>query len=332
MSTHLKKGQSLKSFCEALLQYDHFLLTCHVNPEGDAIGSVLAVDSLLRRLGKKTKVVCADSFPKRLSCLSSERWHVLRDLPESDRKFGAILTADCPMLDRLGDVAQLTQPETAIFNLDHHVSNIFFGKYNYVVPTASATGEVVLDLFDHFRIALTREEAANIYVAISTDTGSFRYGNTSIKTHQIACRLIETGIDIEKINEAIYATYSLNKLNLYSRLFRRVKTALDGQVAWVVLKQEDLSRSGANFEDTEGFIDILRLIREVKVAFFVIELPGRKNVKVSFRSKGAHDVNQVATALNGGGHKKAAACILQKTSTKRAEKIVLEQLIKDFRR
>jgi phosphoesterase RecJ-like protein len=331
VSVHLQKGHLLKKFCEALQQHDHFLLTCHVNPEGDAIGSVLAAESLLRRLGKKTKVVCADAFPKRLSCLSSERWHQLKDLSEAEQKWDAVLTADCPTLDRLGDVNKLIHEGTAVFNLDHHVSNVCFGRYNYIVPTAAATGEVVLDLFDYFKIPLTKEDATNIYVAISTDTGSFRYGNTPIKSHQIACRLIETGIDIEKINEAIYATYSLNKLNLYSRLFRRVRTALDGQVAWVDLRQEDLSRSGADFEDTEGFVDILRLIREVKVAFFVIELPGHKNVKVSFRSKGSHDVNKVATSLGGGGHKKAAACIL-KTSARKAETMVLEQLVKEFRK
>ncbi|MFA7000890.1 MAG: bifunctional oligoribonuclease/PAP phosphatase NrnA [Candidatus Omnitrophota bacterium] len=320
---------ALKEFCQALRRYDRFLLTCHVHPEGDAIGTVLAMDSLLRRLGKKTAVVCQDSFPNRLSCLSSKRWNCLEDLPAERRNFDAVVLADCPNTDRLGEVRNLIKPDMTIFNLDHHVSNSGFGHYNYVVPTASATGEVLLDLFGYFRLPVTREEATNIYVAVSTDTGSFRYGNASVKTHQVASRLIRTGIDIEKINEALYATYSLNKLNLYSRLLGRVRTALNGQVAWVILRQEDLRRSGAIYEDTEGFIDMLRLIREVVVAFVVIELPGGKKVKVSFRSKGSHDVNRLAVRFGGGGHKKAAACVLE-VPAGTAQRRVLEQLAREF--
>jgi phosphoesterase RecJ-like protein len=322
----MKKSNTLKEFCAALQSCDDFLLTCHANPEGDAIGSILALDSLLRKLGKKTTIVCQDRFPRRLSCLSSARWKTLEDLAAGENtRFRGVVLADCANPDRLGEVQKLIGSEAVIFNVDHHISNTYFGHFNYVIPTAAATGEVVLDLFRYFTVPLDKEDATNIYVAISTDTGSFRYGNTSAQSHRHICDLIERGIDIEAINEALYATYSLNKLKLYSRLLARVRTALGGQVAWVVLKRRDLSRCGADDEDMEGFVDMLRLVHEVKIAFVIIELRNHGGLKVSFRSKGAYDVNQIALDFNGGGHKKAAACVL-KTSVKKAEKMVLERL------
>ncbi len=323
------KNHSLKIFCQALRKYDRYLLSCHVHPEGDAVGSILAMDSLLRRLGKKTRVVCQDPFPDRLACLPSERWNQPDSLDKNPFDFQAVILADCPVLERLGGVKDFLKRNTVIFNIDHHISNTFYGDFNYVLPHGAATGEAVLNLFKYFRLPVSREEATDIYVAVATDTGSFRYGNTSIRSHRIAAQLIRTGINVDRINEALYSTYSLNKLNLYSRLFRRVKTAFNGQVAWLTVKREDLRRSGAHYEDTEGLIDVLKLIREVKIVFFVSELPGEEGVKVSFRSKGAYDVNKVAMSFNGGGHKKAAACVLN-VSVRKAERMVLERLGKEI--
>ena len=333
MPAVLKKKRTPKNplpeFCRALKSLDHFLLACHVSPEGDAIGSILAMDSLLRRLGKKTAVVSEDDFPKRLFCLSSKRWKQMHEL-KSGHSFQALVVADCPTLERIGKVKNLLKADTVIFNIDHHISNVHFGHHNYVRPEAAASGEVVFDIFKHFKMAINQDEATNLYVALSTDTGSFKYGNTTVHSHLMAAELIRTGIDIEKINEQIYATYSLNKINLYSRLFARVKTAENGRVAWVTMKREDLERSGASYEDTEGFIDFLKCLREVKVAFFISELAGATELRVSFRSKDSYDVNRIATFFNGGGHKKASGCTFKKISLEEAEKIILKRLRREF--
>lgn len=306
-----KKNTSLAAFCRALKKHDHFLVSCHVTPEGDAIGSLFAMESLLRRLGKKTTVVCEDPFPKRLAFLSSKRWNRAEDIRKPAFSFQALVTTDCPTLDRIGKVRSLLTPETVIFNIDHHVSNHFFGNYNYVRPEASATGEVVFDIFKHLRLPLTKWEAENIYTAIVTDTGSFKYSNTSEHCHKIAAELIRTGIPVEKINDAIYSTYSLRKIQLYSRLLSRVKTSAHGQIAWAGLKRSDLKHSGATYEDAEGFIDFLKYLKEVKIAFFMTELENNGRIRVSFRSKGNYDVNRIATFLGGGGHRKASGCILR---------------------
>ena len=325
------RNTSLREFCKGLKNHNRFLLACHVFPEGDAIGSILAVDSLLRRLGKKTVVVSNDEFPKRLTCLSSKRWTHIDKLKQSPHYFDALVVTDSPNLERIGKVQGLLTPKTVIFNIDHHISNVYFGDYNYVKPSAAASGEVVMDLFRELKLRLNRDEATNLYVALSTDTGSFRYGNTTIHSHRMAAELIGAGVNIDRINEELYATYSLNKINLYSILLSRVKTDLNGKLAWAILRRQDLKKAEATYEDTEGFIDFLKYLKEVKIAFFISESENHGEVKVSFRSKGNHDVNKIATIFGGGGHKKASGCSFQGTA-EQAEKSILSHLYKEFRR
>ncbi len=323
----MSKNNSLVKLCQSLKKADNFLLASHVNPEGDAVASVLALESLLRRLGKKTLIVCEDPFPERLGCLPSKRWNQVKDILPLGRKFDALVVADCPTLERIGSVQKLLTPKTKIFNIDHHISNKCFGHHNYIQPTASACGEVIYDIFNWFKLKINQEEATALYVSISTDTGSFKYSNTTVKSHKIASELIQTGIDIEKINDALYATYSLEKIQLYSLLLAKVQTTSDETVAWVGLTRSDLKRTSATYEDTEGFIDFLKYIKEVQFAFFMSEMDGSQNgeVRVSFRSKGDYDVAQVAAHFGGGGHKKAAGCTIQGT-LEEATKRILEQI------
>ena len=318
-----KKNASLSTICQTLKKMDNFLLASHVNPEGDAVASVLALDSMLRRLGKKTMIACEDVFPERLGCLPDKRWNQAKNVP-AGRKFNALVVADCPTLERIGAVNLLLSPETKIFNIDHHISNTLFGHYNYIQPSASACGEVIYDMLKQFRLKINKEEATALYVSISTDTGSFKYSNTTVKSHQIASDLIKTGIDIEKINDALYATYSLEKIHLYSLLLGRIKTSEDGTIAWVSLTKNDLKQTGATYEDTEGFIDFLKYIKEVQFSFFMSEMDGisQGQVRVSFRSKGKYDVAQVAAQFGGGGHKKAAGCTIHGTLEQATDQIL----------
>lgn len=323
MNKAKRHGTPLKAFCEALKKQDNFLLASHVNPEGDAMGSLIAVESLLRRMGKKTTLVCEDAFPERLSCLPhKDRWRMLDEVKAKPRSFDALVVTDCPTLERIGKVKELIQPKAVIFNIDHHVSNVYFGRYNCVHPEAAASGEVVYKIFKQFKIPLTKEEATALYVSLSTDTGSFKYSNTGVESHLMAADLIRKGIDIDQINEELYATYSLNKIQLYSRLLAKVQTAFGGRIAWVAMTQEDLKTCGAAYEDAEGFIDFLKYLKEVKIAFFLSEMIKNSEVKVSFRSKGSYDVNQIATVFGGGGHRKASGCTLALDLSEAVQKIL----------
>jgi bifunctional oligoribonuclease and PAP phosphatase NrnA len=327
----VKSKDGLKALTAALVRYDRFLLSCHVIPEGDAIGSMLAMQSLLRKLGKKTTLVCQDSFPERLSCLSDKGWQEVRHL-KARPEFEAMVLTDCPTLPRIGTVNTLLRPSTVIFNIDHHISNSRFGHYNYIRPEAAATAEVVYDIYEALKIPISKEDAKNLYVGLATDTGSFKYSNTTARSHEVAARLIAAGINIEKINDDLHGTYSLSTMRLYSRLLARVRTAGDGSIGWVGMRREDLKETGATHEDAEGFIDFLRYIKPVKVAFFMSELGTGKNdkaIRVSFRAKGPYDVNKVATVFNGGGHKKAAGCTIH-APMKDAERRIVQALRKEF--
>ena len=284
---------------------------------------LLAMDSLLRRLGKKSLIVCEDPFPERLSVLPSRRWHQVKEV-RNDGRFDALLVTDCPTLERIGKTTELTRPDMSIFNIDHHHTNRRFGHYNYVQPKAAACGEVVYDIFKYFRLPIKKEEAVALYVSINTDTGSFKYSNTTVKTHQITAELIQKGLDVEKINDNLYATYSLHKMKLYSRLMAKVQTDHYGDIAWVGMTRQDLHESGASYEDTEGFIDFLKYIREVKFAFFLSETNEPHAIRVSFRSKGRYDVSKIATHFDGGGHQKASGCMIQGTLDEAAQKILAE--------
>jgi len=334
MTTVMKTKQNkvdhpIAEFCKGLESKSHFILASHVNPEGDAVACVLAMESLLKRLGKKTIIVCEDPFPKRLGCLDSKRWNQVKDI-KLDPKYDALIIADCPTLERIGTTRQLINSDTTIFNIDHHVTNLRFGTFNYVQPKASACGEVVYEFFKYFKLPLTKEEAAALYVSISTDTGSFKYSNTTVGSHLIAAELIKTGIDIEAINEDLYATYSISQMKLYSRLMGRVQIDFNGQVAWVGMRRDDLRDSGATYEDAEGFIDFLKYMHEVKFAFFILETEAPNQIRVSLRAKGHRDVSKIAIHFGGGGHSKASGCIIQGTLEK-ASQLLLAEIKKELK-
>jgi bifunctional oligoribonuclease and PAP phosphatase NrnA len=320
-----KISQSVETFCEGLKLGNRFLLASHVTPEGDAVGSVLAMDSLLRRLGKQTKIVCQDVIPERLSWLSNGRWNVVPDVSASEQ-FDCLVVADCPKIERIGTVGDLITPKTKIFNIDHHVSNTKFGHFNYVLPNAGACGEVIVDIFKELGVKINVEEATALYVSINTDTGSFKYSNTTMKSHEIVSQLIQIGIDIETINDQLYATYSLEKVRLYSILLGRIKTTSDGIIAWAGLTREDLKKTGGTYEDAEGFIDFLKYMKEVQFSFFLTEMDGehRGKIRVSLRSRGQYDVAHVAVHFGGGGHRKAAGCEIKGTIEEVAQKILNE--------
>lgn len=317
------KKNSLEDFCRALKKRKNFLLVSHVHPEGDAVACLYAIESLLRRLGKKTLIACEDPFPERLSVLDKTRWRQAKDV-KTKPVFDAVLVADCPGLDRIGSVTGLITPAMQVFNIDHHYTNVLFGDYNYVKAGASSCGEVIYEMFKHLKMALGPEEAKAIYVAIATDTGSFKYSNTTVRAHRIAAELIQGGLDVEAVNEEIYATYSLHKMKLYSRLLGKVQSAHGGDVVWVGMTRGDLAESGASYEDTEGFIDFLRYVKKVKIAFFMSENQKPGKIRVSLRSKGVYDVSKVAARFGGGGHRKASGCTMTGPLSEAVDRLLCE--------
>jgi phosphoesterase RecJ-like protein len=303
-------------------RFDSFLITSHINPEGDSIGSQLALASLLKQLGKKLVILNESPVPHMLRFIHGSD-AIARELP-ADFNFQAVLVVDCPDMTRIGNISQYISHDKVVFNIDHHISNENFGKYNWVDRNVSSVGEMIFELFKAFNLKINYEEALAMYVAIMTDTGSFRYTNTSAKTHGVTAELIETGIQPYDIYGKIYETVTLEDINLLAESLQTLKLTKDGKVAWLWVTKEMLKKTKASLEGTEGIINFARSIDGVEIAILFRETGSEERIKVSFRSKGNVDVNKLASFFEGGGHVTASGCTVF-GSMEAVEKKVLEK-------
>ncbi|NQT75342.1 MAG: bifunctional oligoribonuclease/PAP phosphatase NrnA [Candidatus Omnitrophica bacterium] len=290
----------------AIKKFNKFLISSHINPEGDAIGCQLALVSLLRRLGKKAVMLNESPVPHVLQFMKGTE-NVLKEIP-ADFNFQAAVILDCPDLSRVGRVSEYITPDKVVINIDHHISNENFGKHNWVDRNISSTGEMIYDLFKAFKLKIEYDEALAMYVAIMTDTGSFRYTNTTSRTHRIAAELIDKGVDPYEAFGRIYETSSLQDINLLGEALQTLKLTDDGKVAWLWVTKEMLKKTKASLEGTEGIINFARSIEGVEIAMLFRETGTEGRIKVSFRSKGKVDVNKLAAFFGGGGHVTASGC------------------------
>jgi len=290
----------------AIKKFNKFLISSHINPEGDAIGCQLALVSLLRRLGKKAVMLNESPVPHVLQFMKGTE-NVLKEIP-ADFNFQAAVILDCPDLSRVGRVSEYITPDKVVINIDHHISNENFGKHNWVDQNISSTGEMIYDLFKAFKLKIEYDEALAMYVAIMTDTGSFRYTNTTSKTHRIAAELVDKGVDPYEAFGRIYETSSLQDINLLGEALQTLKLTDDGKVAWLWVTKEMLKKTKASLEGTEGIINFARSIEGVEIAMLFRETGTEGRIKVSFRSKGKVDVNKLAAFFGGGGHVTASGC------------------------
>jgi len=291
---------------KAIKRFNRFLISSHVNPEGDAIGGQIALASLLRRLGKEVVIVNESPVPHILQFMKGTE-DILKEMPRGFN-FQAAIVMDCPDLTRIGKVSEYIREDSVIINIDHHISNERFGRYNWSEADTSSTGEMVCELFKAFRLRIGYDEALALYVAIMTDTGSFKYTNTSSRTHRIAAGLVEAGVEPYEIFSRIYETNSLQDTNLLGESLQTLKLTDDGKVAWLWVTKEMLKKTKASLEGTEGIINFARSIEGVEIAILFRETGTDDRIKVSFRSKGRADVNKLAAFFGGGGHITASGC------------------------
>jgi len=313
---------SVRTIKQAIKRFNKFLITSHINPEGDAIGSQAAMACLLRKLGKKFVMLDDSPVPKLLRFMRGTEG-ISKEMPHNFN-YQAVIIMDSPDLARIGRVNDYIKKDSVIINIDHHISNVNFGKYNWVEPDYSSTGEMVYDLFKAFKVKIGMDEAVALYAAIMTDTGSFRYSNTSSKTHRITAELIDIGVKPYEMHSRIYETSSIQDTNLLGEALQTMKITDDGKIAWLWVTKEMLKKTNASLEGTEGIINFGRSIGGVEIAVLFRETGTKDRVKVSFRSKGAVDVNKLAGYFGGGGHPTASGCsVLGKIEE--VEKKVLEK-------
>jgi len=310
-------------------KYKQFLISSHKNMEGDAIGSMLAMAELLKQVGKKAILLPPENMPDTYKFLpGSSKIKISSSAKDMDYDVACLL--DCTDIERIGSVKGcicLTKP---ILNIDHHVSNTYFGSINWVEPDMSCSSEQVYHLFKKMGISINKRAALYIYIGILTDTGSFRYSNTTADTHRIIAELMQHGIDAVDIYRKIYEGVPRSSLSLLASALATLATAKNGEIAWVHVSKAMLSKHKAGIEDTQDFVNFPRSLKGVKIALAFRE--ARKGlVKVSLRSNEGVDVNRLAKEFNGGGHRLASGCVLKGTISE-AEKIVVtsaKRLLKD---
>lgn len=295
---------------EAIKKYKRFLITAHVNLEGDSLGSQLAVKELVEGLGKEAFILDADEVPDHYKFLPRTN-EVSNDIAKKT-DFDAALILDCPTLKRIGKVRRVLTKDKFIINIDHHISNEKFGDVNWVDPNASSAGEMVYRLFKEMKRPLTKEIALSLYIAILTDTGSFNYDNTSSITHEIAGELLGYGLEPASVSENVYERRSLSDIKLLGLVLASLEVNKKGNVAFAEITTKMLRATGADISKAEGLVNYARSIEGVKVAILFREEPkDNQKVHVSFRSKGDIDVNKIASNFGGGGHVRAAGCIVE---------------------
>lgn len=282
----------------SLLESRDWIVALHANPDGDTIGSALGMREILSQLGRKSVLVCADPIPPHYAFLKGAEQ--IQQEPPSETGWG-LICVDCSDMDRLGETKSALEGLRPRINIDHHVSNRLYGDVNFVEP-AAATGELVAKLFESLSLDLVPAAEA-LYIAISTDTGSFRYSNTTSDTHRIAARLLDCGVDPGRINTYTADSMPLSTLRLQTMALSRIEVR--GEAAYTMITRKMLEECGAQDYETDGIVERIRALKGIEVAFLLRETP-RGLVKASFRSKGKVDVNRLASSFGGGGHLRAA--------------------------
>lgn len=302
------------SIITQLCQNNRFIISSHLNPDCDALGSELALAYHLRSLGKDVTILNTDAVPEMYQFLDPQ--HLIHTF--SEKKHAPVLArAEAVIVvdvsggwQRLGRVgAALAQLKVVSLCIDHHPNGDPFCQISLVEPGVSATGELIFHLINAMGGTITAPIAKALYAAILTDSGSFRFSNTGPNTHRIIARLLESGVNPAEIYSRLYEQLPLSRVQLKGYVLQNIQLAGQGQIAWVSLSLETLQTFGVASSELDGFSGMPMQIAGVRMAVFLVELP-RERVKISLRSDGSVPVNRLAALFDGGGHLPAAGAIV----------------------
>lgn len=296
-------------------------IVSHVSPDGDNLGSILAMGIALRKLGKEVNIIKTDEIPSDYHFLPQVE--TIMDYDGQDIEL--LIVLDCSDIDRLGDLKNLVSKSKNTLNIDHHISNTAFADYNIVDSKAAATGEIVYMFLNKMGIEIDEEIATCIYTAISTDTGSFMYESVTDSTHEIIADLLRKGIDKNNIVLNLYQSRSMERTNLFIDCLSTFKIYHEDKIATVKVTQDMLKDNNAQMEDTEGIISFVKDTKGVEVACILKEHKDG-TIKISLRSKEYVDVAKICSEFNGGGHIRAAGCSI-KENIEKAENLMVQKLI-----
>jgi phosphoesterase RecJ-like protein len=307
MSSPQTTASDLTAVADAIRDHDRFVITTHENPDGDALGSLLASKLALEQLGKDTVMVLHGDSPLPNEYGFMQLGGLQRRWPD-DVSERVLLAVDCANESRIADPEVLGRVPLSI-DVDHHHDNSRFGRINLIVADASSTAEVLRDLFSELNVRLTPEIAEALYIALVTDTGRFQYTNTTPKALRLAAELVEAGADVHRVFQGVYESVQFAKLKLLARALERAKVFEGGRIVVSYLLRTDFAEVGAAEPYSEGIIDFLRAVEGADMAALIREPPreGGPTRRVSLRASiDELDVSAIARKSGGGGHRQAA--------------------------
>ncbi|MBU0671929.1 MAG: bifunctional oligoribonuclease/PAP phosphatase NrnA [Candidatus Margulisbacteria bacterium] len=306
---------------KALKNARNALIVSHVDPDGDSIGSMNAMGLVLAQMGLAVDQYSQDGVPKIYRFLPGS--DSVKNKVEQNKKYDLLIAVDASDIKRLGDKLSVKDIAKLIINIDHHPDNTQYGDINYA-QKSSSTAELVYKLLKNLKIKIDKPVAENLYVALITDTGNYRYENTSVGTFIMAEDMLKAGVDTHAITTRIYDTKSIASIRIQAAALSTLEVSPDRKAAWVVVTQEMMEKVGAKGDDIVGLVDQIRSIDGIEVAILFRE-DGSK-VKVNLRSKSKINVSEIARRFDGGGHFRAAGAILSDDIVTAKKKVVAEVL------
>ncbi|HVH50568.1 MAG TPA: bifunctional oligoribonuclease/PAP phosphatase NrnA [Gaiellaceae bacterium] len=298
----------IAAVADALRADDRFVVTTHENPDGDALGSLLATTVALRALGKDVVMFLGGITPLPREYAFMHLEGLARELPD-DVEERTLIAVDCAKVDRIGPDPEIVDRARRVINIDHHHDNSRFGDVDLIVADASSTGEVLRDVFRALDIALTPQIAEPLYIALVTDTGRFQYANTTPKALRLAAELVEAGADVHAVFQQVYESVEFAKLKLLARALERARVLEGGRIVVSNLLRTDFAEVRAAGSYSEGIIDYLRAVEGAELAVLIREPPANEepSKRISLRaSVDELDVSAIARLFGGGGHRQAA--------------------------
>jgi phosphoesterase RecJ-like protein len=298
----------LREVAEAVRSHDRFLITTHENPDGDSLGSILAMKLALEQLGKDVVMYLSGETPLPQEYAFMRLDGIRRSLPD-DAAERVVFALDCANARRIGPDPSMLERAPLVIDIDHHHDNTRFGNINVIVASASSTGEVLRDLFDVMEIHVTPDIAEALYIALVTDTGRFQYANTTPKTLRVAAELVEAGANVHRVFQTVYENVAFAKLKLLARALEHARVYEGGRMIVSHLERSDFEAAGAEEPFSEGLIDYLRAVEGAEIAALIREPPTQNGPlrRVSLRTRAEDiDVSAIARKSGGGGHPQAA--------------------------
>ena len=316
----ISKSKLQRNIVDKIKASRNFLITAHTNLEGDALGSELAMYIMLKRLKKNAIIYNADATPSIYTFLPFSK--VIKNSFKA-KPIDVAMVLDCSDSSRSGKVKDVLSQAGCIINIDHHISNTYFGDINWVEPCVGSTAQILYELCERFKI-MDKNIATCLYTGIFTDTGSFTYASTDSKTHEIVAKLMEYGLQPSKIYDNLHSLCDISDLGFISRIIASLKFAANGKICWALIENWEEK----NYDITEIIFSIMRLLKGVEV-FLLFKNISSSRTRVNFRSRSYFSVDKAAKFFGGGGHKRASGATVE-DNIKNTEKKIISFIKKYF--